>query len=83
MQKRVKPSGVASHNSIDKTAKKSYYLSMLNAIKNKYYTYKPGEFLPVRSGGELLNKRDFHAYRIKKILGDPKLALYQFTHYAN
>lgn len=56
---------------------------MINAIKNKYYTYTPNEFLPVFSGGELLNKREFHAYKIKKILGDPKAALYSFTHYSS
>ena len=55
---------------------------MVNAIKNKYYTYQPGEFLPVYSGGVLLNKSDFHKYRIKKILSNPRLAAYQFTHFA-
>lgn len=52
-------------------------------VKEKYYTYQPGEFLPVYSGGELINKRQFHAYRIKWILRNRDAALYQFTHYSN
>lgn len=39
---------------------------MINAIKNKYYTYQPGEFLPVYYDGALANKKDFHMYKIKK-----------------
>lgn len=38
---------------------------MINKIKNKYYTYKPNEFLPIYTGGELLNKREFHIYKAK------------------
>lgn len=53
------------------------------AIKEKYYTYQPGEFLPVYSGGELINKKDFHLYRIKWILRHRDAAVYQFTHYSN
>lgn len=79
----VKLTGVEKHNTIDKRAIKSYSVDMINAIKNKYYTYQPGEFLPVRSGGELLNKADFHKYRIKKLVSNPRLALYQFTHYSS
>ena len=56
---------------------------MIQAIKNKYYTYQPGEFLPIYSGGVLTNRKDFHAYKLKKILGNPKLAIYQFTHYSS
>jgi hypothetical protein len=51
-----------------------------NTIKNKYYQYQPGEFLPVYSGGELLNKREFHAYRIKWIIRNHSAFMYQLTH---
>ena len=39
---------------------------MINAIKNKYNTYTPGEFLPIYMEGQLANKKDFHLYKIKK-----------------
>lgn len=41
---------------------------MINAIKNKYNTYTPGEFLPIYMEGQLANKKDFHLYKIKKAL---------------
>lgn len=53
--------------SIDKTAKKSYYVAMVNKIKNQYYQYKPGDFLPIYIDGELANRSAFHAYRLKTI----------------
>lgn len=53
-----------------------------NTIKSKYYTFQPGEFLPVYSGGELLNKREFHLYKLKWIVRNRHAALYQLTHYA-
>lgn len=56
---------------------------LTQTLKTKYYTYQPGEFLPVYSGGEMLNKRQFHAYRIKWILQHRDVALYQFTHYSS
>jgi len=56
--------------------------SITQTIKEKYYTYQPGEFLPVYVDGKLANKRQFHAYRIKWILEHREAALYQFTHYA-
>jgi hypothetical protein len=37
-------------------------------IKSKYYTYIPGEFLPVYSGTELINKNAFHWYKTKRAL---------------
>lgn len=71
---------------IDKKQVTCYNVAMFkritNIIKSKYYTYQPGEFLPVYSGNELLNKRAFHAYRIKWIFKHRHAALYQFTHYA-
>jgi hypothetical protein len=56
---------------------------MINAIKQKYFTYQPGEFLPIRKDGKLANIREFHFYRIKWIFKHRSAALYQFTHYAN
>lgn len=56
---------------------------MINSIKNKYYTYQPGEFLPIYSGYEMLNKREFHIYRLKWIIRNRHAAFYQFTHYSN
>jgi hypothetical protein len=53
-----------------------------NLIKSKYYTYQPGEFLPIFSDGKLLNSREFHFYRIKWMIRNRKAAIYQFTHYA-
>lgn len=38
---------------------------MLNAIKNKYYTYKPGEYLPIYENGVHINRREFHLYKLK------------------
>lgn len=55
-------------------------MKIINTIKNKYYRYQPGEFLPVYSGGELLNKREFHKYRIKWIITNHKAFAYQLTH---
>lgn len=57
--------------------------SITQTFKSKYYTYQPGEFFPVYSGDELLNKREFHKYRIRWILQHRDAALYQFTHYSN
>lgn len=71
---------------VDKKAVTCYNVAMLNltqTLKNKYFTYQPGEFLPVYSGGVLLNKRQFHVYRITWIIKHHRAALYQFTHYAS
>lgn len=38
-----------------------------NTLKDKYYTYVPGEFLPIYIEGELANRRDFHLYKLKKL----------------
>ena len=40
---------------------------MIKKIKNAYNTYRPNEFLPIYEGGVLLNRRDFHIYKIKKV----------------
>lgn len=56
---------------------------MLNSIINKYYTYQPNEFIPIYIDGKLANKQAFHKYRLLWLFKNPRLALYQFTHYAN
>lgn len=40
---------------------------MINKIKNNYYKYKPGEFLPIYMDGELANRRAFHIYKLKQV----------------
>ena len=37
-------------------------------LQNKFYTYQPGEFLPVFMGGELYNRREFYKYKLKRVL---------------
>lgn len=49
-------------------------------LKDKYYRYQPGEFLPVYDGGRMINRREFHAYRIKWLIEHRDAALYLFTH---
>ena len=49
-------------------------------IKNSYYNYQPGEFLPVYMDGQLANRKEFHAYKIKWILGNRRAFTYQLTH---
>jgi hypothetical protein len=58
-------------------------MNLTQTLKSKYYTYQPGEFLPVYSGGELVNRREFHRYRIGWILRNRQAAAYQFTHYSS
>jgi len=53
---------------------------MLQHITNTYYRYQPNEFLPIYSGGEMLNKKEFHLYRIKWIINHYKAFVYQLTH---
>lgn len=83
---RVKPLGVVSCAAIDEYDKVCYYVAMFknikNYIKDKYYRYQPGEFFPIRSGSELLNKREFHKYRIKWIMNNRRVFVYQLTHHA-
>lgn len=57
--------------------------NIIKTIKEKYYRYNPGEFLPVYEGSDWINKRDFHHYRIRQILGHPAEALHYFTHYGS
>jgi hypothetical protein len=53
---------------------------MINKIKNKYYNYQPGEFLPIYMDGQLANRKEFHAYKIKWILSNHRTFAYQLTH---
>lgn len=41
---------------------------MVNKIKNKYYKYYPGEFLPIYMDGELSNQKAFHIYKLKRLV---------------
>jgi maltooligosyltrehalose synthase len=68
MQILVKLTGVDRYNTIDKQAKKSYYVVMLQNIKTKYNTYQPGEFLPIYIDGQLSNRAAFHKYKVKRVL---------------
>jgi len=52
--------------------------NITQTIKSQYYRYNPGEFLPVYSGGELLNKTDFHKYKLANF----KQTIYWLTHQA-
>lgn len=70
---------------IDRNGQVCYYVIVMKIkqiLKDRYYRYQPGEFLPVYSGGEMLNKREFHAYRIKWIIANHAAFMYQLTHYA-
>jgi hypothetical protein len=35
-------------------------------FEDRFYTYKPGEFLPIFEGGQLANRNQFIFYKIKK-----------------
>ncbi len=39
-----------------------------NAIETLRYGYKPGEFFPIMSGGELLNKKEFVSYKLRCLI---------------
>lgn len=51
---------------IDKKVSVCYYVAMINKIKNKYYRYQPGEFLPIYMDGQLANRKAFHMYKLKR-----------------
>jgi hypothetical protein len=57
-------------------------MKLTQIIKAKYFTYQPGDFLPIYRDGKLANAREFHAYRIGWILKHRRAAIYQFTHFA-
>lgn len=55
----------------------------MNYLKDKYYTYVPGEFMPVFVDGELENKTAFHRYKARRALWriqNPGLTYHQLTH---
>jgi hypothetical protein len=37
-------------------------------FEEKFYTYKPGEFLPIFEGGELANRKQFVLYKIRSMV---------------
>lgn len=56
---------------------------MINKIKSKYFTYVPGEFMPVYSGDELINKREFHRYKMRRaawMIRNHRLVIEAYTH---
>jgi hypothetical protein len=56
---------------------------MINAIKNKYETYTPGEFLPIYYDGKLANKKQFHLYKLGKALNAADSAWMGFVNRAH
>ena len=58
-------------------------ISFIQTFKSKYYTYVPGEFFPIMSGNDLLNKREFHRYKMRRAvwkLQNWKIVLHHYTH---
>jgi len=53
---------------------------MINSIKNKYYSYQPGEFLPIYMDGKLANRKEFHKYKVVWIIKNHSAFAYQLTH---
>lgn len=54
-----------------------------NKISAKYYTYIPGEFMPVYDGHELVNRKAFHIYKAKRtifLIRNYKLVIHAYTH---
>lgn len=41
---------------------------LTNRIKDKYYTYVPGEFMPIFIDGHLANKKEYAAYKITRLV---------------
>jgi hypothetical protein len=37
-------------------------------FEDRFYTYKPGEFLPIWEGGQLRNRNQFIVYKLKQII---------------
>ncbi len=57
-------------------------MNIIKIIKEKYYEYQPGEFLPVRVDGKVTNMREFHMYRIKWIVKNRRVFINQLTYQA-
>lgn len=45
---------------------------------DRYYRFVPGEFMPIYDGTEMLNKREFHLYKLRNW----KQTYWQLTHFA-
>jgi len=43
-------------------------ITIKQIIKNKYYKYVPGEFFPIYTNNELINKKEFHMYKAKRAI---------------
>jgi hypothetical protein len=56
---------------------------MINKIKSKYETYTPGEFLPIYMEGTLINKKQFHLYKLGKALNAADSAWMGFVNRAH
>ena len=41
---------------------------LTQTIENKFYTFVPGEFLPIFEGGQLMNRNEFYKYKAKRML---------------
>jgi hypothetical protein len=58
--------------SIDIKGHSCYYRIVMKQIKQTidlvFYSYTPNEFLPIFSGGELINKNEFVKYKLKKMI---------------
>lgn len=67
----------AAFPSLDKKGHSCYYEIVMKQIKQKIelikYGYTPNEFLPIFSGGKLLNKSEFVSYKLKKIVFERSL----------
>lgn len=58
--------------SLDRKGHSCYYKIVMKNIKQTIHLitncYTPNEFLPVFSGGELINKNEFVKYKLKKMI---------------
>lgn len=62
----------AASSQLDKIGQLCYYEIVMKNIKQKIEIitngYNPREFMPIWSGGELINRSDFVKYKLKKII---------------
>lgn len=57
----------------------------IQTVKAKYYTYVPGEFMPVYvdGGNKLYNTREFHKYKLRRAklyVQNYKIVYKHYTH---
>ena len=50
-----------------------------NTIDNTIYGYDPKEFMPIRVDGELANRNEFIAYKLKRLFGRSRAAAQMLT----